>query len=212
MKEKIVILGGGGHAKVIISILKKIDKYEIVGYTDFENKGKVLGIKYLGNDNILHELYKKKVKNAVIGLGQIKSTNHRRRLSQMVKEIGFDTPSIVSPDSIINEDVVIAEGTVVMDGAIVNSGSIIGKYSILNTRCSIDHDCKIGDFTHVAPGTTLSGEVTIGNNVLIGTGTNIIQQVSICDNTIISAGSTIFKNISKKGIYGGNPAKFIKEI
>jgi len=211
MNEKIVIIGGGGHAKVIISILKKIDKYEIVGYTDLENKGKILGIKYLGNDNILHELHKKKVKNAVIGLGQIKSTNHRRRLSQMVKEIGFDTPNIVSPDSIINEDVVIAEGTVVMDGAIINSGSIIGKYSILNTRCSIDHDCKIGDFTHIAPGTTLSGEVTIGNNVLIGTGSNIIQQVSICDNTIIAAGSTIFETILKKGIYGGNPAKFIKE-
>lgn len=212
MTEKIVVIGGGGHAKVIISILKKLKKYEIVGYTDFENNDKILGISYLGNDDRLISIYKDGVNNAVIGLGQIKSTVHRRKLVDICKSIGFVLPSIVSPNAIINEDVSIGNGTVVMDGVTINSGSSIGEYSIVNTNSSIDHDCSIGDFTHIAPGVTLSGEVKIGNNVLIGTGSNVIQQIEITDNIIISAGSTVLKSITKNGIYGGNPAKFIKDI
>jgi len=212
MKEKIVVIGGGGHAKVIISILKKLNNYEIVGYTDIESKGEILGISYLGNDDRLNSIYSDGVINAVIGLGQIKSAALRRKLADRCKSIGFYFPAIVSTNTIINEEVSIGSGTVVMDGVIINSGSSIGEFSIVNTNASIDHDCSIGDFTHIAPGVTLSGDVNIGNDVLIGTGSNIIQQIIISDNTIISAGSTVLKSIIKKGIYRGNPARLIKEI
>ncbi|MCF8296139.1 MAG: acetyltransferase [Melioribacteraceae bacterium] len=212
MNDQIVVIGGGGHAKVIISILKKLNQYDIVGYTDPENKGEILGISYLGNDDSLNSLFKDDVYNAVIGLGQIKSAALRRKIVDICKRIGFNLPTIVSPNAIINEDVSIGSGTVVMDGVTINSGSSIGECSIVNTNASIDHDCSIGDFTHIAPGVTLSGEVNIGNDVLIGTGSNIIQQINIPDNTIISAGSTVLKSINKTGIYKGNPACLIKEI
>lgn len=212
MKDKIVVIGGGGHAKVIISILKKLNRYEIVGYTDPENKGEILGISHLGNDDILNSLFSDGVVNAVIGLGQIKSAALRRKAVDICKRIGFNLPAIISPNAIINEDVRIGNGTVVMDGVTINSGSTIGECSIVNTNASIDHDCKIGDFTHIAPGVTLSGEVKIGNDVLIGTGSNIIQQINIPDNTMISAGSTVLKSIGKKGIYRGNPAILIKDL
>lgn len=211
MKDKIIVIGGGGHAKVIISILKKLNKYEIVGYTDFQNKGEILGISYLGNDDMLNSLYNKGIKNAVIGLGQIKSAAFRRKLVALCKDIGFKLPAIISQNAIINEEVSIGNGTVVMDGVTINSSSSIGEYSIVNTSASIDHDCSIGDFTHIAPGVTLSGEVKIGNDVLIGTGANVIQQINIPDNTIISAGSSVFQSISKKGIYRGNPSRLIKD-
>ncbi|MBU2494644.1 MAG: acetyltransferase [Bacteroidetes bacterium] len=212
MKEKIVVIGGGGHAKVIISILKKLNQYDIVGYTDPENKGEILGVSYLGNDDKLNSIFKDGVNNAVIGLGQIKSAGPRRKIADNCKNISFNLPAIVSLNAIINEDVSIGNGTVVMDGVTINSGSSIGECSIVNTNASIDHDCAIGDFTHIAPGVTLSGEVNIGNDVLIGTGSNIIQQINIPANTIISAGSTVLKSITKKGIYRGNPASLIKDI
>ncbi len=210
--EKILIIGGGGHAKVIISILKKLNLYDIMGYTDLENKGEILGVPYLGNDESLNSLFSNGVINAVIGLGQIKSSALRRKIVDICKHIGFNLPTIVSPNAIINEDVDIGNGTVVMDGVTINSGSTIGECSIINTNASIDHDCTIGDFTHIAPGVTLSGEVNVGNDVLIGTGSNIIQQINITDKTIISAGSTVLKSINKKGVYRGNPANLIKEI
>jgi UDP-perosamine 4-acetyltransferase len=211
MKDKIVVIGGGGHAKVIISILKKLNHYDIVGYTDPENKGEILGILYLGNDDRLNSLFSDGVINAVIGLGQIKSAALRRKVVDMCKSIGFNLPGIISPDAIINEDVRIGNGTVVMDGVTINSGSTIGECSILNTNASIDHDCVIGDFTHIAPGVTLSGEVVIRDEVLVGTGANIIQQIQITNKTIISAGSTVKSNIFTSGIYNGNPALLIKE-
>lgn len=212
MKEKIIIIGGGGHAKVIISILKKLNQYDIVGYTDPENTDEILGIPYIGNDDRLNSFFRDGVNNAVIGIGQIKTADFRRKILDICKHIGFNLPAIESPNTIINEDVRIGKGTVVMDGVTINSGSYIGECSIVNTNASIDHDCSIGDFTHIAPGVTLSGEVKVGKNVLIGTGAIIIQQINIPDNTIISAGSTVLESIDKPGIYRGNPAIFIKDI
>jgi len=212
MKEKIAIVGGGGHAKVIISILKKLKKYEIVGYTDISNNGLILGIQFLGNDEKLQTLFDSGVQNAAIGLGQIKTAVHRRKIAALLKNIGFKIPAIISSNSIINEDVNFGNGTVVMDGVVINSGTSIGEFSIINTNSSIDHDCKIGSFTHIAPGVTLSGEVTIGDNVLIGTGASVIHQIKIPDNTIVSSGTSVQKNITKAGIYRGVPAKSLKEI
>lgn len=209
MKEKIVVIGGGGHAKVVISILKKLNAYEIVGFTELEKKTSILGVEYLGTDEILQDLFYDGIKNAVIGLGQIKTSEIRRKIVKIAEEIGFKFPSILSPDSIVNEEVKIGAGTIVMDGVIINSGTEIGNFSIINTNCSIDHDCNIGDFTHIAPGVTLSGEVKIGNNVLVGTGANVIQQIFITDLSIISAGSSVQKSITQKGIYRGIPAKLV---
>ena len=212
MKEKILIIGGGGHAKVVISLLKKLNNYEIVGFTELEKKNNILGIKYLGTDEVLKDLFNDGIKNAVIGLGQIKSSEIRKKIVKFASEIGFKFPSIISPNSIVNEEVIIGDGTIVMDGVVINSGSEIGKFSIINTNSSIDHDCKIGSFTHIAPGVTLSGEVNIGDNVLVGTGANVIQQISITDFSIISAGSSVQKSITEKGIYRGVPAKLVSPI
>lgn len=208
---KIIIIGGGGHAKVIISILKKIIDYEIVGYTDIGNKGEILGIKYLGNDKILEELFlNNNIKNAAIGIGQIKNVKSREKTIEKLIKIGFEFPVIISPDSVINEDVKIGQGTVVMDGVIINSGSFIGDFSIINTKVSIDHDCKIGDYVHIAPGVTISGGVKIGSDTLIGAGATIIQYKEIGKNIIIGAGSTVLKNLIESGTYFGNPARKTK--
>lgn len=212
MKDKIVIIGGGGHAKVVISILKKLNNFEIVGFTELEEKSNILGIEYLGTDEVLQDLFNKGIKNTAIGLGQIKSAEIRKKIVNFADEIGFQFPSIISPNSIVNEEVKIGAGTVVMDGVVINSGSKVGNYSIINTNSSIDHDCLIGNFVHIAPGVTLSGDVKVGNNVLIGTGANVIQGITITDNSIISAGSSVQKTILKPGVYRGVPARLIKEI
>ncbi len=212
MKNKIIIIGGGGHAKVIISLLKKIKFFEIVGYTDTQNYGIILNVPYLGKDEVLQSHFDCGIKMLAIGIGQIKSSSLRRSIINKLEIIGFQFPTIISPNSIVNEDVQIGDGTVIMDGVVINSGTIIANYSIVNTNSSIDHDCKIGSYTHIAPGVTLSGEVTIGDNVLIGTGASVIQQISIMDNCIISAGSSVQKSIIFSGIYRGVPAKLIKEI
>lgn len=204
--DKIVVIGGGGHAKVIISILKKTNKYKIIGYTDTKNRGEILNIKYLGNDSILKNLYKKGTKSAVLGLGFMKSNRKRKNILKNISNIGFSFPAIISKSSIINEDVQVGMGTVIMDGVVINSGTKIGDFCIINTRSSLDHDCIIRDHTHIAPGVTLSGCVEIGNNVLIGMGSQLLQNIHICSDSIIGAGSVVTKNIEVPGVYVGTPA------
>ena len=207
--DKIVVIGGGGHTKVVISILKKINTYEIAGYTDVKNRGEILGVKYIGNDSVLKNLYKNGIKNAVLGLGFIKSNKKRKNVLEEISNIDFHYPAIISNNAVINEDVTIGMGTVIMDGVIINSGTKIGNFCIINTKSSIDHDCIIKNHTHIAPGVTLTGGVEIGNNVLIGTGANIIQYKKVVDNTIIGAGSTVVEDINEPGLYGGTPTKLL---
>ena len=209
--EKIIIIGGGGHAKVIISILRKMNSYIIEGYIDKKKSGDLIGIPYLGADQLLPKLFDKGINNAVLGIGQIKSSIPRKNIYKNLIKIGYNLPPIISPDSIINEGVNIDIGTVIMDGSIIGCCSNIGKLCIINTNSSIDHDCQISDFTHIAPGVTISGNVKVGKNVLIGTGANIIQNIEIANNSIISAGSCVLKSIDDSGIYRGNPLQKIKD-
>ena len=213
MKEKIILIGGGGHAKVIISIIKKMDDFRIIGYTDSDNRGDILGVEYLGGDDLLRQVIKDhpSATAAVVGVGMLKNSDARKRkqLFDLASSLSLKLPPIISPDAVINEDVKIGDGTVVMDGAVVNSGSSIGDGVILNTSCSVDHDCKISSFAHIAPGATLSGGVTIGENVLVGAGATVIEYKSIADNVIIGAGSVVVEDILELGIYTGVPAKKI---
>ena len=206
--DKIVVIGGSGHAKVVISILKKLNDYEIIGYTDSENKGKILGVRYLGKDEILEKLFlNKNVNNAVIGIGQIKNAHSRKETIKKLLNIGFEFPVIISPDSVINEDSKICQGTVVMDGVIIQTSTNIGKFCIINTKSSLDHDCMIGDYIHIAPGVTISGGVEIGDNSLIGASATIIQYKKIGKNIIIGAGSVVVNDLIESGTYFGIPAR-----
>lgn len=209
-KSKIVVIGGGGHAKVIISILKKLDQFEVFGYIDQTDKGAILDIPYLGTDDTASNLFSNNINTAVLGIGQLKDSSLRKKVAEKYQSLGFNFPTILSSDAIINNSTTIGNGTVIMAGVVINVDSQIGEFGIINTSATIDHDCKIGDFTHIAPGVTLSGGVKIGNKCLVGTGSSIIQYIDIPDNTIIGAGSVLIKSIFEQGIYAGNPARRIK--
>ena len=208
--DRVVVIGGGGHAKVLISVLKK-SGYAIEGYTDKEDRGVILGVPYLGNDAILQDIGRKSPAfNAIIGIGKVDASPLRLSLQNEIGALGFDFPAICSPQAIINEAVSLGAGTAVLDGVVVNSGTDIGRACILNTRSTVEHDCRIGENVHIAPGVTLSGGVTIGDNCMVGTGANVIQSISICAGCLIGAGSTVVKDITVPGTYAGNPAKRIR--
>ena len=204
--DKIVVVGGGGHAKVLISVLKRVGGYEIVGYTDEVNRNRVLGIEYLGNDSILDILHRS-VTNAAIGVGNVVVSPVRESIVNRIKAASFLFPTIISPNAIINEDVILGEGCVVFDGALVNCGTRIGSFAIVNSQATIEHDCLIGHHVHVAPGATICGGVTIGDNTLVGAGATILQHISIGRDILIGAGSVVIEDILSSGTYAGIPAR-----
>tara|TARA_Y100000741_G_C18219669_1_gene545288 strand:+ start:473 stop:1102 length:630 start_codon:yes stop_codon:yes gene_type:complete len=208
--EKIVVIGGGGHAKVIVSVLKNTKKYEIVGFTDKSPKQEILSIPYLGTDDILKDLFNSGVNNACIGIGQLKSSKIRKNIYHDLKNIGYNLPNIVSDYALVSEKVSLGEGIVIMNGVILESGCKIGNGSIVNTNSSLNHDSEIGSFTHIAPGVTICGNVDIGDEVLIGSGAVIIQGLKIVSKVIVSAGSNVTKSLIEPGLYGKNPLIKIK--
>ena len=196
-KKTIILVGGGGHCKVIIDAIKKSRKFIIYGVID-KNLAKgtsILGSKVIGRDNMLPMIFKQGIKNAFISVGSTGNCGIRKKICDNLKNIGFKLPIITHPNSVIAEDVKFGEGTFVAAGAVINPGVKIGKNVIINTSSSVDHDCEIADFVHIAPGVTLSGNVKIGSQTHIGTGTKIIQGLSIGKNCMVKAGELVRRDV-----------------
>ena len=209
-KKKIVLIGGGGHCKVVISILKKLDNFEIASIVDNYKAGSLIsGIKIIGTDDDLRDIYKSGIDNALITVGSMRDNTKRYELFKMVKKFGFIFPIIISQEAIIDESIKIGEGTIIMPGSIINIDSSIGKNCIINTGSIIEHECKIGNHCHIAPGVNISGTVNIGKLSFIGTNATIIQSIKIGKNVTIGAGSVVIKDIPDNVIAVGNPAKII---
>lgn len=212
MNFPIIVIGGGGHARVLIYSLL-LQKAVIVGFTDpnpLLAQVTHMGIKYLGDDSRILEYDPNKIK-LVNALGSTSSSKHRRNVYEANKKLGFDFASVIHPSAIISEDALLSEGVQIMAGAVIQPGVHVGANTIINTRASIDHDCQIGAHAHIAPGAVLSGGVTIMDNVHVGTGAVVIQQVKINDSSIIGAGAVVLKDVPANRTYVGVPAKDVQK-
>lgn len=208
MSLPVIVIGAGGHAKVLIDSLLR-SSATIRGIVDPapELKGKeLLDVAILGGDEII-DAYRPTEILLVNGLGSVGIPAKRREIYDTFKDKGYSFASVVHPSAIIAMDVVISEGAQIMAGAIIQAGSRIGCNAIINTRASVDHDCSIGDHVHIAPGVTLSGGVTIGGGSHVGTGATLIQGVSIGRSCLVAAGAVVIKNIVDGGMVRGIPAR-----
>ncbi len=203
----VVIIGGGGHAKSVIGLLRRLEQYRMVGYTDSSDKGLVAGIPWIGSDDVLiaRGLYC----GAVIGVGQIGSGESRCRLWTRLKTAGLAFPAIVSPSAVVDPTATCGEGTVVMHGAVINVDARIGTGVIVNTNSTVEHDVSIADWVHVAPGATICGGVQIGRFSMIGAGATVIEGKAIGEGCFVGSGATVVRDLAQPGIYVGSPARRI---
>ncbi|CAH1215791.1 Putative acetyltransferase EpsM [Paenibacillus allorhizoplanae] len=208
MNLPIIIIGGGGHAKVLIESLL-LDSKQILGYTELDplsGRDTILGIPFLGTDDYILQRDPESIL-LVNGIGSIKTLCVRKQIYLKYKEMGFTFTNVIHPSSIISPNARLGEGIQVMAGAIVQVGSSIGDNSIINTKASVDHDCLIGKHVHIAPGVIISGEVVVDEGSHIGSGSTIIQQVHIHPNSTIGAGSVVLKDVQANRTAYGVPAK-----
>jgi len=196
--KKIIIIGGGGHARVLLDILN-LDSYPVIGYTDLTQQDKIQA-EYLGDDNYIHQ-YKTDEIYLVNGIGSAWRPQKRRKIFEKFKSSGYRFNSVIHPKSIISPQAELGEGIHVIGGVVINAGAIIEENVIINTSSSVDHDCEVGAHTHIAPGVSISGGVKIGQGCLIGTGAKIIQGISIGDNVLVGAGEVIRKDIPSNTVY-----------
>jgi sugar O-acyltransferase (sialic acid O-acetyltransferase NeuD family) len=208
--DAIVVVGGGGHAKVVLSILRKLRRYDILGYTDVKDRGAILAASHLGGDPDLASLAGQRKISAVLGVGQVGLGMGRRDIRTKLSALPLHFPVLVSPHAIVNEDVAMGEATVVMDGAVINCGATIGRGVIVNSNSTIEHDVVIADWVHVAPGVTISGGTTVGQFSMVGAGATVIEGINIAERCLIGAGATVVRDLTESGTYVGCPARRIK--
>lgn len=215
MKEKLILIGGGGHCKSCIDVIQAEGKFEIAGIV--ENPGyqmsgagdQVSGYPVIGTDDELPELIKE-YKHALITVGQIQHPDVRIKLFDLIRGLGGKFPIIVSPNAYVSRSAILGEGTIVMHRSVVNTEAVIGVNCILNSGSLVEHETSVGDHCHISTGAILNGQCRVGNRTFIGSHAVISNNTEIPENTVVSAGSVVLHSLDLPGTYIGNPLQKIR--
>jgi sugar O-acyltransferase (sialic acid O-acetyltransferase NeuD family) len=207
LSKPVLVLGGGGHAAVIVDILRQLEVeiLGIVAVTYPKDKHIFDKISYFETDDDVLQFSKDEIL-LVNAIGSLPGQEARFKVHHKFKQLGYNFMTVVSPKAIVSDYVQLAEGVQVMAGCIVNVNTSIGEGTILNSGSIIEHDCIIGKHNHIAPGAVLSGAVVTGDYVHIATGGKIIQGIHIGERTLVGAGATVTKNLEcNKTLYVAKP-------
>jgi len=194
---KVVIVGGGGHAKMCIDVVRQQQVLQVVGILDdgIDEGVQVLGVPVLGPLDRLEQLRADGIGLAVNGIGAVTRHPFRSEVYARIKAAGYALPNIAHPHAAIEPSVVLGEGNQIMAGAVVGSAARIGDNCIVNSNAVVSHDSVLADNVHVAPGALLAGGVHVGSNTLIGMGVTVFMGVHIGENVVVVNGQHVFCSI-----------------
>ena len=201
MNKRVIIIGAGGHGKVVADIvIKSRDKF--LGFLDDSTSGEIRGFPVLGKVSDYERFGDAEF---VVAIGD---SEVREKLADSLRAKWY---TAIHPNAVISSlGVEIGEGSVIMATAVINSGAKVGRHCIINTSAVVEHDNVIGDFSHISVGAKLGGTVNIGKHSWIGIGATVKNNTNICDNCLIGAGAVVINDIRESGTYVGVPARKIK--
>lgn len=203
MFNRLVVIGAGGHGKVVADVAMKIG-YTDIAFLDDRAEGYVMGYPIIGEIADCQKLNDGKT-DFVVAVGD----NLARKT--IAEKYSINWTTLVHPSAQIGSNVTVGKGTVITANAVVNACATVGKHSIINTSSVVEHDDVIGDFVHISPKAVLGGGVHVGECTHIGLGAAVKNNINICGNSVIGAGAAVVKEIDAPGIYAGVPAEKIKK-
>lgn len=208
--KRVVLIGGGGHARVLISALAELE-VDILGIVDpaLVPGEKMSGVRILGDESALKQLLPKEV-TLVNAVGSSSDLTSRREVYVRLRGKGFDFMKVVHPRAFVAADAKLGEAVQVMAGALIQSNVHIGENAIVNTGSVIEHDCRIGKHVHVASGAVIAGNVIIGDSVHVGCGATVIQGAKVGNESLIGAGGVVIRDVPSKSKVAGVPAREIQ--
>jgi sugar O-acyltransferase (sialic acid O-acetyltransferase NeuD family) len=205
---KVVVLGAGGHAKVLLDMLLENGAFEVAGLLDPGRVGgKIFGRPILGGDDLLPALVRDGVKHFVVGLGSTGVLVGRERLFQLARSHGLRPVNLIHRSATISPSVRLGAGVTVMAAAVVNADARLGDNVCINTAAVVEHDCHIGPHAFVAPGAVLAGGVCVGRLAFVGLGAAVRQGVRIGAGALVGAGAVVVRNVRRGATVAGVPAR-----
>jgi sugar O-acyltransferase (sialic acid O-acetyltransferase NeuD family) len=194
--QPVILLGGGGHGRVLIDLLQLVSR-PILGICDPQlAPGAVgpMGVAVLGGDDTAMEYSRDEIE-LVNGIGSTTTLAARDAIYRRFCEVRFRFATLRHSSAVVARGVELGEGAQLMAGSVVQCGTAIGANSIINTRASVDHDCRVGESVHIAPGAILSGSVLIGDRTHVGAGAIIVQGVAVGADCLIAAGAVVTRDV-----------------
>ena len=207
---KLVILGAGSHARVVLDCLRALGRGDdVLGMIEVDGDRKRWGRRLdgclvLGGLDRLRLARRIGVEDAVLGYGE---NLKRETLLKAAKRAGLALPAIIHPDASVSPRAVLGEGSVILAGAVVVTGARLGAGVIVNTGATVDHDVRLGRSVHVAPGAHLAGTVRVGDRAWIGLGSCVKEGIRIGADAVIGAGAAVVRNVPKGLTVVGVPAR-----
>ena len=207
MKEKLILIGDGSHALIVLENLSEMNAYENNCVTSKnETRKKFKRLPVLGRDSVLTEYFKQGLRNVAIGIGGFTDNQLREKIYKKVKSIGFNVVSAIHPSAIISKSASIGEGNTLFAGVVINAEVVIGNNCIIATNSSIDHETIINDHVLISAGVTIGANSIIETGTLCALGSKVISNVRIGKNTLVAAGAVVVNNINDNSKVFGIPA------
>ena len=194
--DEIVLVGAGGHARACIDVIERTGQFKVAGLVERGGSDQHVNLGYpvIGTDDDLPAL-RERYRYALITVGQIKTPDTRMRVFQLLMQLDYELPVILSPEAYVSKHALIGNGTIVMHGAVVNANARIGESCIINSQALIEHDANIGSHCHIATAAVINGGVSIGDGSFVGSGTVTKQGISIGSRCVIGAGSVLKRDV-----------------
>jgi UDP-perosamine 4-acetyltransferase len=210
---KVVVIGGGGHASVVIDAARANGTLDLVGVIDADaarRAATVLGLPVIGNDGDLPRLQREGIEGFIIGLGHSRSLALRAGLFQAAVALGLVPVNVIHPNTSIAASARLGSGVAILAGVIVNAEAFVDDNVILNTASVVEHHCRVGPHCHVAPGAVLCGNVVLEAEVLVGARAVVREGIQIGIGATVGMGSVVVRDVPTKTVVAGNPARLLR--
>ena len=210
-----LILGGGGHAKVVIDSMRAAGALEEAAILDPDPVlwgHEVLGVPVLGGDELLPQLVKEGAAGFIVGLGAVGNNRPRQRLFELGLAMGLNPLTVRHPSAICSPSAQIGGGSVVLPSAVINPDATLGVNVIVNTGAIVEHDCVVGDHVHLATGSRLCSTVRLGDGSHIGAGATVRQVLTIGEGAVVGAGAVVVRDVPPWTTVVGVPARELRRV
>lgn len=207
----LIVIGGGGHARVVIEAARAAsDRWRVLGFVDpslCEETQARLGLPRLGGDEVIADYCHVAI---VLGIGNVDTGDRRQKIAAAIRVPEDRWAVIIHPLACVSPTAAIGPGTVVLAGAVVNSGARIGEHCIINNNAVVDHDVTFGAFIHASHSSVAAGGATIGNGSYIGIGALVRDHVTLGRSCLVGMGAVVTKSFSDNAVLVGIPARAVQ--